>query len=323
MKVHLLKQPLALDVLRERLEPDVELTIGPDLPNPAAYEVLVGGRPARKDLSASPHLRALVIPWAGIPAETRALLADFPQLSVHNLHHNAPMTAETALALLLAAAKFILPFDRALRQDDWTPRYQPNPSMLLAGKTALILGYGRIGQRVGRVLQALEMNVLGVRRHAAPGQISSDGVALFRPHDLPDLLPKANVLLIILPATDETEGLIGAEQLAALPPDSILVNVGRGPIVDQFALYDALQSGHLRAAASDVWYHYPPDENHATGIPPADVPFHTLDHFVMSPHRGGLTTDTEPLRMIHLARLLNAAARGEPIPNQMDLELGY
>ncbi len=89
-----------------------------------------------------------------------------PQVAVHNLHHNAAPTAETGLALLFAAAKFIIPFDRSLRANDWTHRYQGNPSRLLYGKTALVLGFGEIGQRIARVCQALDMEVLALRRSA-------------------------------------------------------------------------------------------------------------------------------------------------------------
>ena len=321
MKVHLNYTPDALDVLQAQLDPSIELTIGPDIPQPAEYEVLVGGRPTREEFSASPHLHAVIIPWAGLPAETHDLLAEFPHVAVHNLHHNASMTAEMALTLLMSAARFLIPYDRSLRANDWSIRYKPNPSMSLAGKTALILGYGRIGKRLARILQAMEMNVLATRRH--PNQSSEDGVEIHGPDDLHQLLPRADVLIIILPATAETEGLIGADEIAAMPRGSILINVGRGPIVDQYALYDALKSGHLRAAGADVWYHYPAGVEESKNVPPADVSFNELDNFIMSPHRGGLTTDTEPLRMTHLARLLNAAAHGGKMPNQIDLKLGY
>jgi phosphoglycerate dehydrogenase-like enzyme len=73
----------------------------------------------------------------------------------------------------------------------------------------------------------------------------------------------------------------------------------------------------------DVWYNYPSDEESRTNTPPADYPFHELDNVVMSPHRGGGTRDTEVLRMDALALALNAAARGEPIPNKIDLKAGY
>jgi phosphoglycerate dehydrogenase-like enzyme len=323
MRVHILHPPTpeSLAVLQENLDPESSLTFGDQIPVPADYHILVAGRPPREFLEASPHLKVLVIPWAGLPASTRELMLEFPQIAVHNLHHNAAPTAEMALALLFATAKFILPYDRALRAHDWRPRYEPNPSMLLQGKTALILGYGAIGQTVGRVLNALGMRVLGVRR--GPTVTFDTCADIYALEALPLLLPQADVLVIALPLTPETEGLIGETELKQLPPRAVLVNVGRGPIVEAEALYNSLREGHLRGAGLDVWYNYPPDPESRSHTPPADFPFHELENVVMSPHRGGGSDDTERLRMLHLANLLNAAARGEPLPNRVDLRVGY
>jgi phosphoglycerate dehydrogenase-like enzyme len=226
-----------------------------------------------------------------------------------------------ALALLLAAAKFVIPYDKSFRDHDWTMRYEPNPSMLLNGKTALVLGYGAIGQYVGRVLNCMGMRVIGIRRN--PGE-ETDGVAeIHRLAVLPELLPLANVLVITLPGTSQTEGLIGETELALLPSGAVLVNVGRGPIVDAGALYQSLKDGHLKGAGLDVWYNYPNDSESRSRTPPADYDFHELDNVVMSPHRGGGSEDSERLRMTHLAVLLNTAARDDPIPNLVDLDAGY
>lgn len=322
--VHLLDLPDAdgLAQLRAALHPDVRLHTG-EVPPTADFDLLVAGRPSREQLAASPRLRTLIIPWAGLPAGTRDLLAAFPDVAVHNLHHNAVPVAELTLALLLAAARVIVPFDRALRQGDWRPRYaRPSPSVLLAGKTALVLGYGAIGQRVARLCRALEMRVLATRRQlAAP--VEADGVQLHPAAALPALLPQANALLICLPLTPETEGLIDAAALAQLPRPAILVNIGRAPIVDEAALYAALRSGQLHAAGLDVWYQYPADEAARAATFPAAYPFHELDNVVLSPHRGGGSDATTALRMAHLAALLNAAARGEPLPNRVDTAAGY
>jgi phosphoglycerate dehydrogenase-like enzyme len=88
-------------------------------------------------------------------------------------------------------------------------------------------------------------------------------------------------------------------------------------------LYLALRDGRLQGAGLDVWYNYPPDEAARINTPPADYPFSELENVVMSPHRAGGTLETGRLRMTHLAKLLNMAARGEPIPNCLDLERGY
>jgi phosphoglycerate dehydrogenase-like enzyme len=320
LNVHLLEDfdestPSELQAL---LDPRIHLTTGPII-SPEAH-ILVGGRPTREQLTACPHLRALIVPWAGVPESTRELLRDFPQLTLHNLHHNAAATAEMALALLLSAAKFIVPIDQRLRANDWSPRYAASRSIGLHAKTALIVGYGQIGQRVGRVCRALQMTVLATRR----AQVEQDDVAEVHPMaDLPQLLPRSHALIITAPLTPATKGLIGEKALASLPRGALLVNVGRGAIVDEAALYQALKSGHLAAAGLDVWYNYPRAEATQTNTPPSQFPFHELDNVVMSPHRGGDEVDIDAVRMQHLADLLNTAARGEDMPNRVNLATGY
>jgi phosphoglycerate dehydrogenase-like enzyme len=310
------------DLLGSYLEPGVTLITGKDLPENADYHVLVTGRPTREQMEASPNLQGVIVPWAGVSPGTRELLADFPEVTLHNLHYNDTTTAELGFALLLSAAKFVPHMDKKLRKDDWMPRYLPSPSVLLKDKTALILGYGAIGRELARMCKGMEMTILTTRRSP---QLSSDEYAdEIHPADaLPELLPRANFLLVCLPHTPETEGVIGEKELALLPEKAILVNIGRGKVVQEEALYNALKDGTLHAAGIDVWYNYPPDEEAWPNTDPANFPFRELDNLVMSPHRGGATMESEGLRMADLARLLNAAGRGELMPNQVDLNKGY
>ena len=319
LNVHMLEEFEAetLAELRAQLDARVQLTHG-ELSNDV--HILIGGRPTREQVLACPLLRAVIVPWAGVPDDTQALLREFPHLAVHNLHHNAAATAEYAIALLMAAAKFIVPVDRQLRVNDWTPRYAPSRSIGLAGKTALIIGYGQIGQRVGRVCQALGMTVIATRRN----RVEKDEVAVvYATSELSKLLPRADALIITAPLTPETKDLIGEQELALLPRGAILVNVGRGLIVDEAALFSALKSGHLGAAGLDVWYQYPGDEASRSNTAPSQFPFHELDNVVLSPHRGGDEIGIDMQRMAELAELLNCAARGEPLPNRVDVIAGY
>jgi len=336
ISAHLLHapEPASLSYLQEHLEPDVTITTGPDLPEPAGYHILVAGRPQREHLVASPNLKALVIPWAGLPASTRELALTFPHIAVHNLHHNSRAVAEMTMALLLSAAKFIVPMDRALRACDWRPRYGLNPAVMLEAKTAVILGYGAIGQRVAKLCRALGMHVLATRRTVdalrseegawRPALVDGE-IEVYPPAALAALLPQAHALIICLPLTSETEGLIGAQELAQLPSRAVLVNVGRGAIVDEQALYEALRDGVLHAAGLDVWYNYPQDEAARIHTPPSAYPIYELDNVVLSPHRSGTPRleAVEQERMRALATLLNAAARGEPLPNRVDVQVGY
>lgn len=327
LRVHINHERLKeqLDQIREKLDDSIQVTTGPDLPAQADYHVLVDGNPSKEELAASPDLRTLVVPWAGVSEAVREMVLQYPQVSIYNLHHNAAPTAETAMALLLSAAKFIIPFDQALRRNNWSIRYEPNPSVLLLGKTALVLGYGEIGQRIARVCQAFGMRVWGVHKHASPDSQLIPGIQEFPVEALRKLLPDTHVLMLSLPLTPETKGLIGEHELNSMPPGGLLVNVGRGPVVEQKALYEALRDKHLCAAGLDVWYNYPKDDSIYQNTPPADYPFGELENIVMSPHRGGQggTEDVEVMRMNQLAELLNALAHNEDAPHKVNLHEGY
>ena len=316
--------------LRAALTADVRLTYGPALPAPPDYAVLVAGRPTAEQLDASSALRAIIVPYVGVAPATREALRARPHLTLHNLHHNAAPTAEMAVTLLLAAAKRVVPLDQDLRRGAWPPPLNPSGALLLEGRTALVLGLGAIGRRVARALRALGMKVLATRRRA--DGLDPDCDELHSDTALDALLPRADALVICLPETDDTTGLLDAARLARLPRGAVLVNVGRGAIVDEQALYAALRDGHVGAAGLDVWWRYPertgardapddPDRRAATL--PATAPFHELPNVVLSPHRGGLTDGTERLRAHALARLLDQAARGEPIENRVDVARGY
>jgi len=305
-----------LDRLRACLTRDVTLIVEEDGP----CDVLIDGTPDRARIEASVGLRALVIPYAGVPRATRELLRELPAIEVFNLHHNAAPTAELAMALLLAAGKTLVPLDRALRRRDWRPRYAPErrSDFLCAGRTALVLGYGAIGRRVATACRGLGMQVIATRRSgpcSGPDEVHG-------PDALESLLPRAHALFVCLPSTGETDGLLGAAQLARLPDGAVLVNVGRGPIVDEEALFRELASGRL-SAGIDVWYRYPEEEEARADTAPATQPFHELENLVLSPHRAGLCAETERLRAEALAEMLSAAARGEPMPHRVDLDRGY
>lgn len=265
----------------------------------------------------------MIIPWAGLSARVARTLKEAPHVAVHNIHHNAEPVAESALALLLSAAKRTIPFDSELRKGSWLPRFTArNEAVTLGGKTALVLGYGAIGRRVAQMCKGLGMRTRATRRTAVEGDIH-EGIELYRHDALHRLLPESNVLIVCLPLTGKTKGLIGAEELSLLPKDALLVNVARAKIVDEQALFDALQSGHLFGAGLDVWYRYPRSEAERGSTYPGTCPFHELNNVVLSPHRADHCKENEILRVEALAQSLNAAARGEEVPNALSLEEGY
>jgi phosphoglycerate dehydrogenase-like enzyme len=283
------------------------------VPRDAPYEVLVAGVATRELLEVGP--RTLIIPWSGVPRSVAALCREFPNLAVHNLHHNAAPVAEHAIGLLLAAARRLVPADRGLRQGDWRLRFETSDAPLISGRRALILGAGAIGRRIARACLGLGMSPTLLASRARE--------AVLGPDDLDEALGRADVLFVTLPLTPATDGLIDARRLALLPAGGLVVNVGRGPIINEAALFDALASKRLAGAGLDVWYSYPKGEPARAATPPSTFPFHTLDHVVLSPHRAGHGTQTERLCAEALFAALARAARGEPIGNDVDPARGY
>jgi phosphoglycerate dehydrogenase-like enzyme len=324
LKVHFPKVPAkgTLDELLPLLPPTIEVTAGPETPQPADCDILITGFVKPEHLAASAALRAVIVPFAGVPVETQTLLRQHPQVALHNLHFNDIPTAEMALALLFAASKYLVPLDRQLRSGDWRWDDDAKPTDIFAGKTALILGYGAIGRRLAPVCQALGMQVIGVRRSEPPAPVEA-GVHIFSWMRLGELLPRADVLLCVLPETPETTGLLDAGALARLPAHCLLVNVGRGRVIDEEALYLALRDGRIKAAGIDVWYNYPKDDAERGHTFPSKFPFHELDNVVMTPHRAGWLYNFEHLRAAALAEMLVAAVEGRPMPNEVNKELGY
>jgi phosphoglycerate dehydrogenase-like enzyme len=299
---------------------DVELRLATD-PEDAERdadwaEVVVGAHPSERLLDGA-RLRHVVVPFAGIDATLTTRILQRPHLSLHNSHANADYVAQHALALLLACSNRIAIYDRALRRGDWGDRHRPGAaSLLLAGRRCLLIGYGAIGRALRPMLEALGMEIAVVRRGPAiagdPPTVGSDR--------LHEALGDADAVIVSLPATEETEQLIDADALAALPEHALLVNVGRGSVIDPEALYRALRDGALAGAGLDVWWRYPERERASAAFQP--LPFHTLPTVVASPHRANHVADWHLDSFLDVARTVDALARGES-RNRVDLERGY
>ncbi|HJP84219.1 MAG TPA: NAD(P)-dependent oxidoreductase, partial [Fimbriimonadaceae bacterium] len=235
LKVHVFGEHGWEDQFRQALDGAAECTFGNEIPHPV--DVLVKGTPTEEELQGVKHV---VIPFAGIPVATRELLSTKPQTILYNLHHNAADTAEMALALYFAVAKKIVVRDRHLREGKWSEgsfmRGGSADSVRAAGKHALVLGYGAIGQRIANVCRAMEMTVWAVRRS---GPFDSD---IHSVEKLDDLLSSAEALFVALPLTPETEGLLSAERLDLLPRNCIIANIARGRIFNEEAMFNWLKA---------------------------------------------------------------------------------
>ncbi len=224
--------------------------------------------------------------------------------------HAQPL-AEFCLMVMLAFYKEWNLMQDQQRRKEWS-RFSGTD---LCGRTVTIVGLGRIGTETARVCRALRMNVNGIKRDIdgiAPDSLHVD--KLLSEDKLDTVLPETDVLIVVVPHTPETEKMIGRQQLERLKPGAILINIGRGPVIDEAALIDVLQSGHLLGAGLDVFEEEPL---------PAASPLWTMPNVIVSPHSGS-TSDGENGRITELfCRNLRSYLRGEPMGNVLDMARLY
>jgi phosphoglycerate dehydrogenase-like enzyme len=202
-------------------------------------------------------------------------------------------TAELALTLMLASLRGIPEFVDAQSRAQWLPGQRP----ALADRRVLIIGYGDIGAAIERRLLPFEVEVVRVARTARDGVHALDELAV--------LLPQVDVVVLVVPLTEQTRHLVNAEFLASMKTGALLVNVARGAVVDTDALVAALHSGRIRAAL-DVTDPEPP---------PPDHPLWSAPGLLLSPHTGGTSSAFLP-RAVRLVRAqLQRFAREEPLAN--------
>ena len=228
--------------------------------------------------------------------------------------------SEHILATMLALARKLPTAVRAQLQGAWTldDRQLSEQSLVrhdvfeLAGKTVLLVGVGAIGARTARLCAALEMAVWGVRRdpHRPVDHVSR----LVGPAELHALLPDADFVVLTAPLTPETHHLIDAAALAAMKPTSFLVNIGRGGLVDEPALIDALQTGTIAGAALDVF---------ETEPLPADSSLWQMDNVLITPHEAGASPHYHERAMAIFLDNLRRYSAGEPLRNVVDKRLAY
>ncbi|MEX0937503.1 MAG: D-glycerate dehydrogenase [Pirellulales bacterium] len=263
----------------------------------------------------------------GHPAVDAALLDQLPQVKVisnygvgvdhirlaHAAARNIPVgntpgvldeaTADMAFALLLAAGRRLAEGDRHARNPQVT-RFRSSEMLAreVHHRVLGIVGLGRIGGQIARRAAGFSMDVLYHNRRRNEQAEQELGV---RYASLDDLLRQADFVVLVVPLTDQTRGLIGRRELALMKPTATLVNIARGAVVDTHALTDALQARRIFAAGLDVTEPEPLPRNH---------PLLALDNVVLTPHLGSATVETRQ-RMAELSvENLLVGLRGEPLP---------
>ena len=264
-----------------------------DLSQVELYVLPYGQAAAGELIARLPALRAVQVLTAGYEHVLALLPAGVELYNGTGLHDAS--TAEHALALILAAQRELPRWAADQRAEVWAPQYTRS----LADSRVLIVGYGNIGRAIEERLRPFETAVTRMARRARPED------AVHPIEDLHRLLPETDVLVLILPQTAQTQGLIGAEELALLPDGALVVNVGRGPALDTAALL--AQAGRIRAALDVV----DPEPL------PAGHPLWAAPGVIITPHIAGGSATFGPRARRFIDDQLRRWADGEPLANRV------
>jgi phosphoglycerate dehydrogenase-like enzyme len=185
----------------------------------------------------------------------------------------------------------------------------------VSGQAAGIVGYGDIGRAVATRLKAMGMNILALRR-SVPGDGAADALVskYYTPGGLLEMIAECDYVVVTAPLTAETRGMIGAREFAAMKPGAVIINVGRGPVIDEPAMIEALTGKRIAGAALDVF---------STEPLPAGHPFFQMANVLLSPHSTDHTYDWLERAMRFFLTQFERFAKGEPLQNVVDKKRGY
>jgi phosphoglycerate dehydrogenase-like enzyme len=259
-------------------------------------------------LRRSPRLKWFHYSSTGVEHLPLALFRDRRVLFTNGAGLYAQPIAEHVVLCVLAARLNLLGILQAQAASTWRPEVESADE--LAGAVAMILGYGELGRAIATRLRCLGVSILASRRRGAVA--AEDGIAdagVWRTH-----LPEIDFLILTLPSTSETRGIIGAAELASMKRDCWLVNVSRGVLVDEEALVKALSSGHLGGAALDAFQQEPLNPEH---------PFWRMPNVIVSPHSSWRSWRLEDREVERFVGNLHNFVANRPLRNVVDPEAGY
>ena len=300
-----------------RVGETADIRILPDLLTSSAHreaytaaEAIIGVRFAR-DLPQPESLQLFHVPGAGYDAVDLSAIPG--SAVVCNCFGHEQAIAEYVMAALLARHVPLADADRKLRQGNWA--YSSGSLARLhdelAEKTIGLLGYGHIGKAIAMRAKAFEMKVHVANRSAvATSSIIDRAFTLDKLHEF---WASADFFVVSVPLTAETTGIVDAAAFAAMRATAVVVNVGRGPTIDERSLYDALKNGRIAGAIIDTWFNYPTPEQ--PNVVPSALPFHTLPNVVMTPHMSGWTLGTIRRRQQTMADNIRRRFDGRPCIN--------
>lgn len=334
MKVLLTKAFLKSDIeyIKARILPNIEII------EPQNYDeltlvsltkevdVLLGGLITEAILQEAKNLKFVQIPWTGVNNLDFDLIEKY-NVQVCNSHSNSSIVAEHAIALMMAAAKKIIYHDELMRKGNWNrPGINENKinpfSKKISHSTIAIIGFGSIGKDIYRMMNGYKCHFKVFNRTAKQDQhIVSNNIQYCSINEVYEEIKDIDFIFITLPLTVATKGIIDTKFFNSMKKDSILVNVSRGEIIDEEALFNALKNEEIGCAAIDTWSQFPSKKNPIV-LPSIKHEFHKLDNIILSPHRAGFIDSGFP-HLDDAIENLNRAATGKPLINVVSIKDTY
>lgn len=276
-------------------------------------DVVICSRLTADDMVGADRVRLVHVTGAGVDrVEDGAVPDDVP---LCNTGHHGPAIAEHVMMTTLMLRRRAIEADAQMRRGEWrTVATAGAPyHRSLAGSTLGLVGYGEIGRSVAHLAKAFGMRVIAMRRHP---EADDPGAALdhvYRADQLHPLLRESDVVVITAPLSESTRGMIDAEALAQLKSDALIVNVARGALIDEDALFSALSEGRIGGAAIDVWW----DAPQGMQAPAVVQRFAALDRVVLTPHHSGHAREVFTARAADIARNIDLLAAARPLERRV------
>ena len=334
MKVLLSKKfmPTDIEYLKNGLADGITL-IEPEAFNEAGVvekigeaQAVLGGMLTEPVVVAAKHIKLFQIPWTGVDNIDFSVLKKYNIDCVCNSHSNGAVVAEHALALYFAVAKKIAYHDAQLRTGNWN-RVTPEGndvspfSRSLSSQKIVLVGYGAVNRGIRRLMAGFSPRISIVNRS---GQINGEsaGAEISSFENITSTLNRADAVFIAVPLTSNTRGFFNESCFKALNEHTIVVNVARGSVIDEQAMYSALAERQIYGAGIDTWYNYPKAGQSNSTPPSTNFPFHELNNLVMSPHRAGYVDSGFP-HLDDAIENLNNLHNNKPLINRLSVEHRY
>ena len=289
---------------------DLSLVNPKELTMDEEAEVLVSGRVRSSNLDLLPNLKMIIVPYTGLNGLDLPAI-ESKGIKVLNTSAHSHFVAERALALILALRGNLVNFHNSMVKGNWSNRYEDDRLSWtsLFGKKVAIYGYGSIGQNVAALMKpfGVEIGIIAYKKRSFEGAENFESLeALCRWCDL---------LMITAPLNEHTEGSVNDSVLKEMD-GKYIVNVGRGAVIEEEALYKRLSDGTLAGFASDVWFQYP--NKQSPDRFPSAYPIHELSNVIMTPHNAGFEVTSRQVRYGDVLDQIIEFARSESSSDKVE-----